>query len=94
MQEDVYTLFFLDGHQHQGPDHRPARPRAGRLTGLPITTALREAIEEKLAATRAHQTATKTPGLAAIIARGRSRATIDDRGAEEILGYDGRGLPT
>ena len=63
------------------------------LTGLPITTALREAIEEKLAATRARQAATKTPGLEAIIARGRSRRTLDDRPPEEILGYDERGLP-
>ncbi|WP_066904014.1 type II toxin-antitoxin system VapB family antitoxin [Millisia brevis] len=64
-----------------------------QLTGKPITTALREAIEEKLAALRARQSAVTAAGLEAIIARGRARATIDDRSADTILGYDDRGLP-
>ena len=33
-------------------------------------------------------------GTAEIIARGRRRAVLDDRGAEAILGYDDDGLPT
>ena len=32
--------------------------------------------------------------LADIIARGRQRATLDDRSAETILGYDEDGRPT
>ncbi|MEP9385392.1 type II toxin-antitoxin system VapB family antitoxin [Nocardioides sp. KR10-350] len=63
------------------------------LTGQPITTALREAIEEKLAAIRARRSAAGRAGLEEIIQRGRQRPTVDDRSAEEIIGYDERGLP-
>lgn len=32
--------------------------------------------------------------LADIIERGRSRPVLDDRGAEEIIGYDEHGVPS
>jgi antitoxin VapB len=62
------------------------------LSGLPITTAVREAIEERLAVLRSRARATP-PGLDEIIVRGRARATVDPRPEDEILGYDHRGLP-
>jgi antitoxin VapB len=63
------------------------------LAGLPITSAVREAIEERLTVLRARERAVP-PGLAHIIARGRARATMDARPEAEILGYDSHGLPT
>jgi antitoxin VapB len=62
------------------------------LSGLPITAAVRDAIEDRLAMLRARSRAAP-PGLEEIIARGRARATIDTRPEDEILGYDDRGLP-
>ena len=62
------------------------------LSGLPITTAVRDAIQERLAVLRS-RTRASPPGLEAIIARGRVRATADARPEDEILGYDNRGLP-
>ena len=62
------------------------------LSGLPITAAVREAIEERLAILRSRSRA-NPPGLDEIIARGRARATVDERPEDEILGYDDPGLP-
>lgn len=62
------------------------------LSGVPITTAVREALEERLVVLRSRAHA-KAPGLDAIIARGRARPTLDTRPEDEILGYDASGLP-
>ena len=62
------------------------------LSGLPITSAVREALQERIAVMRARARAAP-PGLEAIILRGRARATLDARSDEEILGYDEEGLP-
>jgi antitoxin VapB len=62
------------------------------VSGLPITAAVREAIEERLAVLHA-QARAEPPGLDEIIARGRTRATLDPRPDDAILGYDDRGLP-
>ena len=62
------------------------------LSGLPITAAVREALEERLALLRSRSRAVP-PGLDQIITRGRARATVDLGPEEDILGYDGRGLP-
>ena len=62
------------------------------LSGLPITTVVREALEQRLVVARARSRAA-APGLEAIISRARARATLDARSDEEILGYDARGLP-
>lgn len=62
------------------------------LSGLPITTAVRGAIEERLAVLR-NRSRVNPPGLEEIIKRGRSRAILDPRSKEEILGYDELGLP-
>jgi antitoxin VapB len=62
------------------------------LSGLPITTAVREALQERLDRLRM-RASVKPPGLEDIIQRGRARAPIDTRSDDAILGYDSRGLP-
>lgn len=65
------------------------------LTGESITVAARLAIKERLTRIRAQRRAAPAAEeLRAVIARGRGRSTLDDRSANEILGYDARGLPT
>lgn len=63
-------------------------------TGESITVAARIAMEERLRRVRASgaEQAVRDE-LDAIIARGRSRRSLDDRGADEIVGYDEHGLP-
>jgi antitoxin VapB len=63
------------------------------LTGQPITTAVRDAIRAQLAALHRRRRASSGPDLTSIIARGRARRTLDSRPDDEILGYDGHGLP-
>ncbi len=63
-----------------------------KLSGVPITAAVREALEERLAVVRA-RARTTPPGLEGIITRGRARQVLDTRSEDEILGYDGSGLP-
>lgn len=65
-----------------------------RVTGETITVAARTAIEERLArvlAEAAHRTEDRP--LTDIIRRGRARDDLTTRSAEEIIGYDERGLP-
>lgn len=63
-------------------------------TGESITVAAKRAIEERLQRVRARAAAGAVDdGLDAIIARGRARRDLDERTAEEILGYDDSGLP-
>ncbi len=63
-------------------------------TGESITVAARRVIEERLARVRAHKRADPAAEeLEEIIARGRARTVLDDRTAEQILGYDSNGLP-
>jgi antitoxin VapB len=66
------------------------------LTGQPITVAVREAVEDKLKATRARRAGSSADRMRLyeeIAARGRARPTLDDRTADEIVGYDEDGLP-
>jgi antitoxin VapB len=62
------------------------------LSGLPITTAVRDALEERPGVLRSLSRA-NPPGLDEIITRGRARPTVDARPEDEILGYDNQGLP-
>ncbi len=63
-------------------------------TGESITLAARRAIEERLARVRARREAQPAADeLRALILRGRARAALDERGPDEILGYDDHGLP-
>lgn len=63
-------------------------------TGETITVAARRAIEERLQRIRARQTAVSSARtLDEIIHRGRARAMLDPRSADEIIGYDDDGIP-
>ena len=65
------------------------------ITGESITDAAKAAFAERLHRVRAQTRSPETSLLLdAIIARGRSRAIIDARSADDILGYDSSGLPT
>ena len=63
-------------------------------TGESITVAARRAIEERLARVRArNRAAPAAEELEEVIARGRARTVLDDRTAEQMLGYDSGGRP-
>jgi antitoxin VapB len=63
-------------------------------TGESITVAARRAIEERLIRIRGRKSVVfAADDLQALIARGRARAILDERTAEEIVGYDEHGLP-
>jgi len=64
-------------------------------TGESITVAARRAIEERLGRVRARAAAEpELDELRELVRRGRSRATLDARTPEQILGYDEHGSPT
>lgn len=64
-----------------------------KATGGTITDTVRRGIEERLARVRAAATLqSHKDDLTELIARGRQRATLDDRPSDEIIGYDDRGL--
>ncbi len=63
-------------------------------TGESITEALRVALGERLARVRRQASmGARSADLQRYVDRGRARATLDHRSAEEILGYDEHGLP-
>lgn len=63
-------------------------------TGESITEAARTAFAERLQRVRSRSAEPDVRAeLDAIIARGRSRTTLDERTAEDIVGYDEHGLP-
>ena len=65
------------------------------LTGETITDALRIALTDRLNQVRRQASMRRrADGLHRYIERGRQRATLDTRSAEEILGYDEHGLPS
>lgn len=65
-----------------------------RETGETITVAARIAIEERLRRVRARREVhSRRDELHELIHRGRTRPILDQRSAEEILGYDADGLP-
>ncbi|HEY2191869.1 MAG TPA: type II toxin-antitoxin system VapB family antitoxin [Actinomycetospora sp.] len=63
-------------------------------TGETITEALRLAVQERLARVRQRGPRNAAQdALSDIVRRGRARSSLDDRSAEEILGYGPDGLP-
>lgn len=63
-------------------------------TGESITVALRVALQERLVRVRRQSTVSqRSSTLQRYIDRGRRRAVLDDRSAEEIIGYDEHGIP-
>ncbi|MBN9105063.1 MAG: type II toxin-antitoxin system VapB family antitoxin [Propionibacteriaceae bacterium] len=70
-----------------------ARELAGQ-TGESITEAIRVAMAERLTRLRRRASVSaRSADLQRFIERGRQRVTLDDRSADEILGYDEDGLP-
>ncbi|MCB9390670.1 MAG: type II toxin-antitoxin system VapB family antitoxin [Acidimicrobiia bacterium] len=63
-------------------------------TGQTITVAVREAIKAQLAVVQQRNRRAQRNVLTDVIERGRARAFIDHRSANEILGYDDDGLPS
>ncbi|MBM7517433.1 type II toxin-antitoxin system VapB family antitoxin [Nocardioides nitrophenolicus] len=70
---------------------RLARELADRL-GTSITEALKVALKDRLARSAPRMDVVYAD-LVAIGERGRLRAAVDERTAEEIVGYDEHGLP-
>ena len=65
-----------------------------QVTGESITTATRRAIEERLRRVGGHsRKAALLQDMAEIRRRWSEMPVLDDRTAEEILGYDAHGLP-
>lgn len=63
-------------------------------TGLSLTESLRMAIEDQLVRVRRRRlAASRQDSLQRYIDRGRRRAILDARSADEILGYADDGLP-
>ena len=79
-------------------------PETGRLareladlTGETMTEAIRKALAERLARARgeaASERQRRRRDLEAILAQAHALPVLDPRSADEILGYDERGLPT
>ncbi len=64
------------------------------LTGESLTEAITEAVRQRLDRERRLRAAAGTATISAAIARLRTMPVLDDRTADEILGYDDHGLPT
>ena len=67
--------------------------RLARLTGEPITAAVKTAIKERLKREERHRDMPPIEELLAIARRCAARPPQDTRSEDEILGYDERGLP-
>ena len=68
--------------------------RLAAAAGESITVAVRVAMEERLERIeRRQRRAAHSAQLGRYITRARARRVLDDRTAEEILGYDEIGLP-
>ncbi len=65
------------------------------LTGETLTEAVRRALAERLRAERIKrgQPSIDRAAVDALLARFDALPVLDDRGAEEIIGYDEHGLP-
>ncbi|MEI6725524.1 MAG: type II toxin-antitoxin system VapB family antitoxin [Actinomycetes bacterium] len=65
-----------------------------RETGESLTTAIKRALEERLARVEGRRTPADKLALAgAVLRRVDALPVLDDRSADEILGYDERGVP-
>ncbi len=73
--------------------HRLAKELSG-LTGESLTSAVTVALEERLAREKTKRNrAGIAERLMEIGRRSAARPILDDRSADDILGYDGDGLP-
>lgn len=63
------------------------------LTGESLTEAVETSLEARLEVERRRRRPGRIDGLADIVQRFAALPTVDERSAEEILGYDDDGLP-
>ena len=68
--------------------------RLARLTGEDVETALERAIEERLSRVAPPTSTDRKAALDSFFERASRMPVLDPRSAEEIIGYDGRGLPS
>ena len=75
------------------PDTDMFARRLANLTGRSITDAVKLAIKEALDKEERRQGKASWEEIQAFLKRAQSRPIVDPRTADEILGYDERGLP-
>ena len=68
--------------------------RLARLTGEDVETALERAIEERLSRATPPASADRKAALDSFFERVSQIRVLDPRPTDEIVGYDGCGLPT
>jgi antitoxin VapB len=68
--------------------------RLARLTGEDVETALERAIEERLSRVAPPPLADKRAAMDSFFERVSHMQVLDPRTADEIIGYDGCGLPS
>jgi antitoxin VapB len=68
--------------------------RLARLTGEDVETALERAVEERLSRVAPPAPADRKAALDAFFERASRMPVLDSRSADEIVGYDGCGLPS
>jgi hypothetical protein len=68
--------------------------RLARLTGEDVETGLERAIEERLSRVAPTEPAARQAALASFFERISQMRVLDSRPTDEIVGYDGCGLPT
>ncbi len=64
------------------------------LTGESLTTAVTESLRERLERERSRSGGDRAERIRRAIERFRQLPVLDDRSADEIIGYDDHGLPT
>jgi antitoxin VapB len=68
--------------------------RLARLTGEDVETALERAVEERLSRVAPPTSTDRKAALDIFFERLSRMPVLDPRPAEEIMGYDGSGLPS
>jgi antitoxin VapB len=68
--------------------------RLARLTGEDVETALERAIEERLSRVAPPTSTDRKAALDSFFEQVSRMPVLDPRSAEEIIGYDGSGLPS
>jgi antitoxin VapB len=68
--------------------------RLARLTGENVETALERAVEEKLARVETAPASERQSALRTFFDRVSLMPVLDERSDDEIIGYDGSGLPS
>lgn len=81
-------------HEYSLRQGRSTRAAAYRLTGEDVETALERAIEERLSRVAPPAPADRKAALDSFFERVSRMPVLDARPADEIVGYDGYGLPS